>query len=310
LKARATPPQPHHQWQAAALMTGAALLFALMGALVKLASERYGTGEIVMYRGLVGVLSLAIVVRWQGGTLATQVPGMHFWRSATGVGALTLWFYSIGGLPLATAMTLNYMSSVWMALFLIGGAVLVGATKINGVLVAAVLGGFAGVALVLQPSAEAQSLWHALAGLCSGVLAALAYLQVSALTRAGEPELRVVFYFACAGVVVGGALMLWQGATPHTAVGALQLLGIGLLATLAQLMMTRAYSVGHTLANAVLNYLGIVFAFAIGVLWFGEVLTAGAVVGIVLIVGAGLAATKARATFPSAVQDSKLPGDS
>ena len=37
--------------------------------------------------------------------------------------ALCLWFYAIGNLPLATAMTLNYMSSVWMALFLIGGAV-------------------------------------------------------------------------------------------------------------------------------------------------------------------------------------------
>ena len=36
--------------------------------------------------------------------------------------ALCLWFYAIGNLPLATAMTLNYMSSVWMALFLIGGA--------------------------------------------------------------------------------------------------------------------------------------------------------------------------------------------
>ena len=44
-----------------------------------------------------------------------------------GVASLTLWFYAIGGgLPLATAMTLNYMSSVWMALFLIGGAVIMG----------------------------------------------------------------------------------------------------------------------------------------------------------------------------------------
>ena len=48
---------------------------------------------------------------------------MHFWRSVTGVISLCLWFYAIGNLPLATAMTLNYMSSVWMALFLIGGAI-------------------------------------------------------------------------------------------------------------------------------------------------------------------------------------------
>ncbi|MCK7491069.1 MAG: hypothetical protein MZW92_04330 [Comamonadaceae bacterium] len=60
----------------------------------------------------------------------------------------------IGGLPLATAMTLNYMSSVWMALFLIGGAVMLGAARIDGRLVAAVLLGFAGVALVLRPTIE------------------------------------------------------------------------------------------------------------------------------------------------------------
>ena len=51
-------------------------------------------------------------------------------------------------------MTLNYMSSVWMALFLIGGAVLVGGARIDGRLIAAVLAGFAGVALVLRPTLD------------------------------------------------------------------------------------------------------------------------------------------------------------
>ena len=181
---------------AAALIVGAALLFALMGVLVKRVSPFYGAGEIVFYRCLVGIVVIGAWVRWRGGTLRTRVPGMHFWRSASGVAALSLWFYSIGGLPLATAITLNYMSSVWMALFLIGGAVLFGAARVEGLLVAAVLAGFAGVALVLQPTAETAQVWHGLAGLLSGVLAALAYLQVGALGRAGEPEERVVFYFS------------------------------------------------------------------------------------------------------------------
>jgi cell division protein FtsX len=38
--------------------------------------------------------------------------------------SLGAWFYAIAGLPLATAMTLNYMSSVWVAAFLVGGALL------------------------------------------------------------------------------------------------------------------------------------------------------------------------------------------
>ena len=84
---------------------------------------------------------------------------MHFWRSADRrASSLCLWFYAIGDLPLATAMTLNYMSSVWMALFLIGGAVAARHARAStAALVATVLVGFAGVALVLRPTIDAAA---------------------------------------------------------------------------------------------------------------------------------------------------------
>ena len=109
------------------LIVLASFLFATMGVCVKLASAHYAIGEIVFYRSLAGAVLMLALARWQRGTLATAVPAMHFWRSLTGVISLCLWFYALGDLPLATAMTLNYMSSVWMALFLIGGAVTLGA---------------------------------------------------------------------------------------------------------------------------------------------------------------------------------------
>jgi drug/metabolite transporter (DMT)-like permease len=276
------------------LMLCASLLFAVMGVCVKLASAQYSAGEMVFYRSVVGTLFIFGLTRIRGGTLATPVPSMHFWRSASGVVALVLWFHSIGGLPLATAMTLNYMSSVWMALFLIGGSVLVGSGRVDGRLIAAVLAGFAGVALVLRPTVDQQQLWHGLTGLLSGMLAATAYLQVTALGRAGEPEERIVFYFSVGGLVVGALWMLWQGANAHSARGLALLLAIGVLATVAQMMMTRAYRIGRTLANASLQYLGIVFSFAFGVLLFDDAVTASAVAGIVLIVFAGLYATLLR----------------
>ena len=130
------------------LMLGASLLFATMGVCVKLASAHYGAGEIVLYRSLVGAVFIAGLSHWRGGSLRTTIPAMHFWRSLTGVISLALWFYAIGKLPLATAVTLNYMSSVWMALFLIGGAVMLGSARVDPRLVATVLAGFAGVALV------------------------------------------------------------------------------------------------------------------------------------------------------------------
>jgi len=278
-------------------MLSSSLLFALMGVVVKAASPLYGAGELVMYRSLVGLVVIAGLMRWRGVSLATPVPAMHAWRSLTGVTALVLWFHAIGGLPLATATTLNYMSSVWIALFLIGGAMLVapGRPAIDGRLVATVLAGFAGVALVLRPTMTAEQAPYGLSGLLSGVLAALAYLQVTALGRAGEPPLRVVFYFSLAGVLAGAAVTLvagtWHG---HSVRGVAMLLAIGLLAAGGQWMLTRAYSHGATLGIASLQYLGVAFAFGFGVWLFDDPVTAGALLGMALIVGAGVVATQLR----------------
>lgn len=277
--------------QAPVLMVLASLLFATMGVCVKYASAYYSSGEIVFYRGLVGALMIALLAWRRGGSLRTAVPAMHFWRSLSGVLALSLWFYSIGGLPLATAMTLNYMSSVWMALFLLGGAIIMGGARIDGRLIATVLMGFAGVALILRPTIDQNQLWYGLVGLLSGMLSATAYLQVTALGRTGEPEYRIVFYFSLGGVTAGALTMLATGASPHTWHGVGLLLAVGLLATVAQLMMTRAYSTGKTLVNASLQYLGIVFSFVYGVLLFDDPVTWMAVAGMALIVAAGVAAT-------------------
>ncbi|MEO7852164.1 MAG: DMT family transporter [Rubrivivax sp.] len=280
------------------LMLTASLLFATMGLCVKLASELYPAGEIVFYRGLVGVLVSAALARSRGSSLRTDVPGMHFWRSLCGVIALGLWFYALGGLPLGTAVTLNYMSSVWMALFLLGGSVVVGASRVDTRLVAAVLAGFAGVALVLRPTLGQDQLGYGLAGLLSGMIAALSYLQVTTLGRRGEPETRIVFYFAVGGVLAGAVSMGWTGISSHSWRGAALLLAVGVLATGAQLMITRAYAIGSTLSNAGLQYTGILFAVGYGVMLFGESLPWQSLVGIVLIVLAGLASTLLGRTPP------------
>ena len=276
------------------LMVIASFLFATMGVCVKLASAHYAPGEIMFYRGLTGAVMILALARSRGVSLATAVPAAHFWRSLSGVVAMFLWFYSLGNLPLATAMTLNYMSSVWMALFLIGGAAMLGGTRVDGRLIATVLLGFAGVALILRPTIEQDQLWYGLVGLLSGMISATAYLQVSALARAGEPEIRIVFYFSIGGALFGLLTMLWTGSHAHTLQGLALLLAVGVLATVAQLMMTRAYSTGRTLVNASLQYLGIAFSFGYGVLLFADRMTWMALAGMLLIVAAGLCATLLR----------------
>lgn len=275
------------------MMALATLLFALMGVCVKSASANYPTGEIVFYRGLVGALAMGLLLRRQGATLRTAVAGMHLRRSAAGVTALGLWFHAIGGLPLATAMTLNYMSSVWMALFIVGAALRAGRRRIDGRLIATVLVGFVGVALILRPTIERDQLWHGLLGLASGLLSATAYLQVRALGRAGEPEARVVFYFSLGSVAAGLASLPFGGFVGrHSLAGAALLLGVGVFATAAQVLMTRAYAKGKALVNASLQYLGIAYSFAFGVLLFDDPVAPLALAGIAMVIGAGVAAAR------------------
>ncbi|WP_310461603.1 DMT family transporter [Sphaerotilus sp.] len=294
------------------LMVLASFLFALMGVCVKLASVHFGTGEIVMYRGLIGAVTMVVLMRGRGQSLRTTVPWMHVWRGIVGVSSLCLWFYAISGLPLATAMTLNYMSPIWMAMFLIGGSVLMGGAKINPKLIATVLAGFVGVAAILRPSIDRDQLWYGVVGFGSGMLSAMAYLQITALGRVGEPETRVVFYFSCGGALAGLALMLLNGGPSpwHGWTDTLLLLGVGLFATGAQLAMTRAFAIGRPLVNASLQYLGIVFAFAFGVLLFDDPVHPLALVGMVLVVGAGITATQLRhGTGPRQNAQDTLPPD-
>jgi drug/metabolite transporter (DMT)-like permease len=106
-----------------------------------------------------------------------------------------------------------------------------------------------------------------------------------------------VFYFSLGGIG-GGALAasLFSGWHSHTLSGLGLLLGIGLLATLAQLLMTRAYATGRMLVNGSLQYLGIAWSYLYGVLLFDDPVTSIALLGMGLIALAGIAAVRLRPT--------------
>jgi S-adenosylmethionine uptake transporter len=272
----------------------AALAFALMAVCVKYALAWFTPSELVFYRGALGMLLLWLLARSRGVALATRYPAMHAWRSLVGVFSLGAWFYAIAGLPLATAMTLNYMSSVWIATFLVGGALMNWNPSRpqdhplrQGPLVATVIAGFVGVVLMLRPTLGQNQAFAGLVGLLSGLSAAFAYMQVMALARMGEPALRTVFYFAVGSALAGAVAMVHWG---H----ALWLLPIAALASLGQLCMTRAYSHGATLVVANLQYSGIVFGALFGMLLFGDRIPPLGWLGMGLIVASGIAATVLR----------------
>ncbi|MBC7413675.1 MAG: DMT family transporter [Herminiimonas sp.] len=267
---------------------------------VKLASLQYATTEIVLYRGLTGVLFLGIYIHLQHGTFRTRYGWQHLTRGAIGVTALWLWFFSISLLPLATAMTLNYIAPIWMAAILFVTGWWRGGTRFEWRLVAAILTSFLGVTMLLRPAIHADQWVGALVGVVSGMLSALAYLQVRNLGQLGEPEYRVVFYFSITGTMAGllgtvfGSSFIADphfGWHAHDTRGMLLLAAIGGLATMAQMAMTRAYRLGKTLVTANLQYSGIVFSSVWGILIWGDILSWLGWLGMIVILLSGLTAT-------------------
>ena len=282
-------------------MIAGAFFFSTMAVCVKIASAWFNAAELVFWRGVLGMLFMWLLARKQGVRLGTPYPAMHAWRSLVGVVSLGAWFYAIAWLPLATAMTLNYMSSVWVAAFLIGGALVAwnprqgpGVPLRQGPLALTVLAGFAGVVMMLRPTIEQNQVFAGLIGLLSGLTAAFAYMQVMALGKLGEPETRTVFYFAVGSAVAGAVAMVFTGLSPWVWKQAVWLLPVGVLAALGQLCMTRAYSQGATLVVANLQYSGIVFGALYSVLLFGDQIAWLGWAGMALIVASGIAATVLR----------------
>jgi S-adenosylmethionine uptake transporter len=276
-------------------MLFATFAFSVMGVCVKLASTVYSTSEIVMYRGLIGILFIFTLVKWKGGTFRTSYPWHHAWRGVIGVVALWLWFYSIGKLPLAAAMTLNYMSPIWIAAILFCVGWWRGQSRFEWGLTSAILFSFVGVTLLLRPTFQADQWFAGLVGLVSGFLSSLAYLQVRKLGQMGEPEYRVVFFFSVTGLLAGIAGQLAEHGADifhgHTREGLALLIAIGVTATAAQMAMTRAYRLGKTLVTANLQYTGIVFASMWGMLLWDDRLAWLGWTGIGIILVSGVAAT-------------------
>jgi drug/metabolite transporter (DMT)-like permease len=280
-------------------MLVAAALFALMGVLVKHASATFSPAELVFYRsgfGLVAIWSVIAIRHRRALTpLATPHFRAHFWRGLSGFGALVLFFFALARLPLATAVTLNYTAPLFLAAL---SAWWLREHHGRG-LIGAVLLGFVGIILLLRPQVQDQAWLPALAGLVSGVLAAVAYVNVKQLGRLGEPEWRVVFYFTLLSTAGGAAWMAFAGFHRPQAQDWPWLVGIGVTATLAQLALTRAYHRGRTLTVGSLAYTTVGFSAIYGVLLFGETLPLAAWAGMAVVAAAGIWAVRASTTARS-----------
>lgn len=228
-----------------------------------------------MIYALVGIQRLPLLtVHWKS----------RCWRGFSGLGALLMFFFCIVQLPLATAVTLNYTSPLFLALF----TTVILKEHFHGLLVVAVVLGFVGVTLLLRPILQEDQWSAGLIGLFSGFLSGVAYLNVKKLGSLGESDWQVVFYFSLICTAVTGGWMLLDTFHALTLDNVSLLFGIGITATFAQLALTRAYRTGRTLVVGALAYSTVIFSSLWGILIWNDVLPPSAWLGMGLIVASGL----------------------
>ncbi len=250
-------------------MVVSALSFALMGVFVKLGGQYYHFVELVFWRGVFGVVLMGAMAYSRKESLKTPYIKNHLIRSIAGVVSMFAYFYAMTRLPIATATTLNYTSPVFMVIV----SFLFFKTRISRLSVAGIIIGFVGVLLLLQPGFSSHTGTALVVGLSSGLISAIAYIQIQQMTSLKEPEWRIVFYFSCVMCVIPIVFLslthTWQPFNLSTSV---YLIGMGLCATLAQLTMTKAYSVSNLFVASAFSYTTIIFSTIFGAWLLHDVL--------------------------------------
>lgn len=279
-------------WPAALYVGGSALMFAAMGASVKVVSAELSTPMVVFFRSLFGlIVVLPLLYRSGSRQLATRHTVLHVARAVTGLTAMACFFFAIRHLRLGEAVLLSFSAPLfipWFALLWLREPIA------RGVGWAAVVG-FIGVAFVLKPDGGILQA-GALVGLAAGAFAALAMICVRRLTRT-EPPLRVVFYYSSLCTLFTALPLPWVWETPEPPTW-IPLMGMGLFATLGQLLLTRGYALAPAARVGPFSYLAVLFSALLGWSLWGETPDATAALGAILICAAGILAVRRTRTMP------------
>lgn len=275
----------HRPLLALLIRLGAIAALATMSALIKLASQRgIHLLEIMFWRQFLTIpIALGWVLATSGlATLATRRPGTHFRRGLYGTIGMVLNFGAVILLPLAEATTINFTVPIWAVLL----SIVLLREQVGVWRWSAVLLGFAGILVIVQPGGDHFPLYGVLVALGGAFMIALISIQIADLNRTDKP-LTIVFYFALFSTPLA-ALSLPFVATAHEAHDWLLLLGIGLAGALGQLLLTAALRFGSVASVIVMDYSGLFWATLYGWLLFETLPPATTWFGAPLIVIAGL----------------------
>lgn len=268
----------------------AVLAFTVQGAFVRHLGGRFPLGEMVFARSTIALIPVVVMLAWQGqlrSALHTKHLTKHVTRSFTNVGGMFFNYAGLTRIPLADATAIGYampLFTVVLAWMFLGEIVRLWRWT-------AVVVGLIGVLVMLSPylgqgTAESYSAWGAIFCLVAAFLFGVAMTLVRHMAKT-ETTGSLVFYYSIIAAVVGALTVFWGWVMP-TPTEFLLLLALGIAGGLAQILMTESFRYGSAAVLAPFAYTSMLWAVAIGYVWFAEIPGPIVLLGAAIVIGAGL----------------------
>ena len=249
--------------------------FSLMQVCVKLL-DGFPVTELILFRSIVS-LSLSLLVLWKARVSPLGNSRKYLiLRGVFGVSALTLFFYTLQKMPIATAITIQYLSPIFTSLFAIW--ILREPMKKRQWMFFAI--SFLGI-IVMKGLNNDIKTEYVLLGIVSAAFAGLAYNMIRKVKDTDHPVV-VVLYFPLVAIPVMGAFSFFYWKTP-IGIEWLILLAMGVFTQIAQVFMTKAWQAESANKVASLKYVGIVFALFFDLALFNIVPPLATISGILLV---------------------------
>lgn len=233
--------------------------------------------QVVFWRAFICLFLNFSYLKWHKIPVLGKNRKLLLLRGMAGTAALTCFFYSLHELPLATAVTIQYLSPILTILF---SGLFFGEQVTPRHWLCSILG-FLGV-YIIQGFDTRVSLFAAGIGVLGAIFSAFAYNTVRSL-RHSDHEWVVMFYFSITGSVLVFPFAAHSWVSP-TGWDWPKILVVGVLTQVAQLYLTKGYQAEAASKVASINYIGVIYAVAFGVLFFGETLPLPTLAGIAMIV--------------------------
>lgn len=264
-------------------MIAGTFLLTTQDAITKWLTTDFHAGEILFYRGLWMFPVLGVLIHLNGGVkiLRLNQPKGILWRSIAALGASIFVTVSLMKLPLAETMALVFTAPLMLTAaspFLLREAV--GWHRWVAVLV-----GFAGVIVMIQPDADGFNSWVIFA-----VLAAVSAASRDIITRrlgTADSAVTVMFYTSLLALIAGAVTLPFGTHLPDLQQWGLFMLG-GVLVTFAHLLVVMAFQLTEGVIVSPIKYLSLIWSAIIGYLVWGDIPGPMKFAGAALIVGAGL----------------------